>query len=129
MIKIEHGFSLLELLIALSIISILAAIAYPIYTHVLIKTRRTEAKVALMNLANCMEIYFLENNNSYANANLSKLNLNQKTDKKYYRLSLHSTAHRYELTATATFSDPECPVFRLNELGEKTNAGALQQCW
>ncbi len=124
----EAGFSLLELLIVLIIMGILAAVAYPVYTHALIKTRRTEAKIALINLANRMEAYSLENNNSYVNASLAGLNVNEKTDKKFYRLALNSTMHTYKLTATATFSDPECPVFKLNELGEKTNIGN-KSCW
>lgn len=129
MIHTEHGFSLFELLVVLVIIGILASIAYPIYTHALIKTRRTEAKIALMDLANRMESYYLENNNSYLGASLSKLHIKAITDKKLYQLSLNSTNSTYLLLATATFSDPECYCFRLNQLGEKTNAGPLPQCW
>lgn len=128
-ISIEHGFSLFELLIVLTIIGILAAIAYPIYTHALIKTYRTEAKIALINLANRMEIYYLENNHSYANAKLENLGVSKKTDKNLYQLALDSTANTYELSATATFSDPECYRFILNELGEKTSTGSIRQCW
>ncbi|MES2998590.1 MAG: type IV pilin protein [Pseudomonadota bacterium] len=125
----DHGFSLFELLIVLTIISILAAIAYPIYTHTVIKTRRTEAKIALLNLASQLEIYYLENNNSYADASLAKLGFNEKTDKNFYQLSITSTSNHYNLAATATFSDTECYRFMLNELGEKTSAGDLQPCW
>jgi type IV pilus assembly protein PilE len=129
MINTEHGFSLFELLIVLVIISILANIAYPIYTHALIKTRRTEAKIALMDLANRIESYYLENNNSYLGASLNKLHIKAITDKKFYQLSLNSTNNTYLLSATATFSDPACYCFRLNQLGEKTNAGPSKQCW
>lgn len=124
----EHGFSLFELLLVLTIISLLSAIAYPIYTHAIIKTRRTEAKLALINLANRMEIYYLENKHSYANATLNKLHFNEKTEKNFYKLSLNSTNYTYTLIATATFPDPECQSFMINELGEKTNTGK-SQCW
>ncbi len=129
MINTAHGFSLFELLIVLVIIGILANITYPIYTHVLIKVHRTEAKIALMDLANRMERYYLENNNSYLGASLGKLHIKAITDKKFYQLSLNSTNNTYLLFATATFSDPECYCFMLNQLGEKTNTGASKQCW
>ncbi|MGC1854320.1 MAG: type IV pilin protein [Candidatus Aquirickettsiella sp.] len=126
----EHGFSLFELLIVLVIIGILARISYPIYTHALVKTHRTEAKIALMNLAQHMEIYYLANNNSYEDATFNKLHLKDITEKDFYQLTLKSSAITYQLSAKAKFSDSECYLFMLNQLGEKTNAGSGSNlCW
>jgi len=126
----EYGFSLFELLIVLVIVGILASITYPIYTHVLKKTHRTEAKIALIKLAQQMEIYYLANNNSYADANFNKLHLSDVTEKNFYQLSLKSTINSYQLSAKAKFSDSECYLFMLNQLGEKTNAGTgSKECW
>lgn len=126
----EHGFSLFELLIVLVIIGILAKISYPIYTHALVKTHRTEAKIALITLAQHMEIYYLANNNSYGDAKFSKLHLKNITERDFYQLTLKSTASTYLLTAKAKFYDPECYLFILNQLGEKTNAGSGSNlCW
>ncbi len=126
----EHGFSLFELLIVLVIIGILASITYPIYHHVLLKTHRTEAKIALIHLANQMEIYYLTNNKSYADASFSKLHLNDITEKNFYHLTIESTASSYQLFAEAKFPDPECHLFMLNHLGEMTNAGSgSKKCW
>jgi type IV pilus assembly protein PilE len=130
MLNTEYGFSLLELLIVLVIIGILAKISYPIYTHALIKTHRTEAKIALINLAQHMEIYYLANNNSYEGANFNKLHLKNMTERNFYQLALKSTFSTYQLSAKAKFSDSECYLFMLNQLGEKTNAGnSSKQCW
>ncbi len=113
------GFSLFELLIVLAIIGILTTFSYPIYRHALKKTRRSEAKIALITLAQHMEIYYL-----------AKLHLENITEKKFYQLALKSTAETYQLSAKARFSDPECYLFRLNQLGEKTNAGSgSSRCW
>lgn len=126
----EHGFSLFELLIVLVIIGILASITYPIYNHALLKTHRSEAKIALINLANQMEIYYLANNKSYADANFSKLHLNDVTKKNFYHLTIQSTTRSYQLFAEAKFPDPECHLFMLNHLGEMTNAGSdSKKCW
>jgi type IV pilus assembly protein PilE len=129
-VNTAHGFSLFELLIVLAIIGILAKISYPIYTHALIKTRRTEAKIALIVLAQHMETYYLANNNSYEDADFDKLHLKSITDRNFYQLALKSTDSTYQLSAKATFSDSECYLFILNQLGEKTNAGSgSKQCW
>lgn len=126
----EHGFSLFELLIVLFIIGILASTTYPIYLNALKKSRRTEAKIALINLAQQMEIYYLGNNNSYKDANFSKLHLKDITEKKFYQLTLKSTTDSYQLSAKAKFPDSECYLFMLNQMGEKTNAGTgSKQCW
>ncbi len=126
----EYGFSLFELLIVLVIIGILAGISYPIYIHALKKTHRTEAKIALINLAQQMEVYYLANSNSYKDANFNKLHLKDITESNFYHLTLKSTASTYQLSAKATFSDSECYLFMLNQLGEKTNAGSgSKHCW
>lgn len=128
MIYAEKGFSLFELLIVLVIIAILASISYPIYRYALIKTHRIEAKLALMHLANSLENYYLKNN-SYRGATLSKCHSHEMTDKKFYKLSIKTDKNSYQLIASATFSDPECSRFMLNQLGERTSSGSSKHCW
>lgn len=59
------GFTLVELMITIVIVSILASIAVPAYTHQIRKSRRTEARTALLELAS-REERFLAANNLYS---------------------------------------------------------------
>jgi type IV pilus assembly protein PilE len=59
--KTQHGFTLIELMIVIVIISILAGIALPAYQNYLTKSRRGDAQGALNNFANVMERYYTEN--------------------------------------------------------------------
>ena len=53
--KRNSGFTLIELVIAVAIVGILAAIAYPSYQESVRKSRRAEGRAVLMELAQYME--------------------------------------------------------------------------
>jgi type IV pilus assembly protein PilE len=63
----QSGFTLIELMIVVAIVGILASIAVPSYQESVRKSRRADAKGALMGLANAMERHFTETN-SYCDA-------------------------------------------------------------
>lgn len=73
----KAGFSLMELLIAVVIIGILAAIAYPSYQSQVLRTKRTSAKTALSSLATEQE-QFRGNRKRYAST-LSELGFGAST--------------------------------------------------
>ncbi|MFZ1831504.1 MAG: type IV pilin protein, partial [Pseudomonadales bacterium] len=58
--KRERGFTLGELMIVVVIVGILATIAYPTYQDQIRKSRRIDAKNALMNVANRQEQFILD---------------------------------------------------------------------
>ena len=122
------GFTLLELMIVITIIAILATIAFPSYQESVKKSRRGAAQADLVELANFMERYFTENN-SYVGATLPA--------------SISSDYYAYTVTAApaspiSTFilsaspsgsqSNDKCGTMTLNQLGLKTTTG-IAGCW
>jgi type IV pilus assembly protein PilE len=59
----QAGFTLVELIVAMLILATLAAIAIPSYNSYVLRSHRSEAKSALLDLASLEERYFSTNNN------------------------------------------------------------------
>lgn len=94
------GFTLLELVIVLAIVSILAAIVYPGYTEYVENARRTEVQGDVMLLASSLETYRSQNL-TYGGAELSVLAPSLDTHD-FYAVSLNqdplpSGAQSYEI--------------------------------
>jgi type IV pilus assembly protein PilE len=60
--KKHKGFTLIELVVAMVIAAILAAIAIPAYSNYVLKARRAEAKSALLDMASLEERLFSTQN-------------------------------------------------------------------
>ena len=57
-----HGFTLLEMLIALIIVALLASQAYPVFQQYVTRVRRQQAQSALLRLMQQEERYFTQAN-------------------------------------------------------------------
>ena len=68
--KNARGFTLIELMIAVAIVGVLVAIAYPSYTNSLIKGNRANAKSFLLDVAQKQQQFLLDNRAYATKANL-----------------------------------------------------------
>ena len=130
----SNGFTLIELVIAIAIVGILAAVAWPYYEREAMKQRRSDALRALTTAQAEMERY-RSDNGVYAAAGLSTT----ESPRKYYTVAAATTnaGENYTLTAEAKaggiqFSDDNCRKFIVNDLGqyssEKSDTTASTNC-
>jgi len=147
----KTGFTLIELLIAMAVGAILASIAYASYHSIVIKTKRTEAKTALMKLMQQEERYFTQNTSYVA---FSKASYASSTPGFLWYSGESAAKSGYEISGstcqgeliqncvllTATpgsanvdtqFKDPVCGNLTLSSNGSKgfTGTGTKDQCW
>ncbi len=143
------GFSLIELMVAVVVASILVAIAVPTYTAQIQKSRRTDAKTALLDLAGREERYFSTNNGAYSSSPYALGYSNSTTatfpvtvGSGYYTVNVAANAGTatavatFTITATPTgtqVNDAACTLFTINNLGQQTATGsdpnANVDCW
>jgi type IV pilus assembly protein PilE len=142
--KKQTGFTLVELLIVIAIISIIAAIAVPSYMDNVRQTKRTEAQAALVQLSQAMERYYTVNYSYEGAANGGSdtgapaattfpSTQSPATGTAAYNLTISAaTASDYTLTATpagAQTADP-CGTLTLTSTNVRGDGGpAGMECW
>ena len=134
-----QGFTLIELMMVVAVISILAAIAYPSYQDYVTRSKRSDAKNALLEMASRQERYYFDNNTYTTDPTDLGYNADPATSPEgYYTISIsddptNDITTGYTLTATpaAPFSDPACGNLTLNSRGVKDRSGSeiMDRCW
>lgn len=129
----SKGFTFIEMMIVVTIIGILAMIAYPSYQRQMLRTHRTEAQANLQDAATRQERFF--SNNSTYTATVTNLGLPASglTDNGYFQITAAACgggtiATCYTLTATAQggqTEDTDCTTITLGSNGQKGPA----ECW
>lgn len=137
-----RGFTLIEMLITVSIIAIISAIAIPSYQEQIRRTRRADARQELMRFATAQERFYT-NCNRFAPAlngatatcsGLDGAGATVNSSNGYYSISMVSDGVTYTLTATpllAQVADTGCANLTLTDAGVKGASGTLgpAACW
>ncbi|MEW6445753.1 MAG: type IV pilin protein [Pseudomonadota bacterium] len=133
----SKGFTLIELMIAVAIVGILAAIAYPSYQDSVRKSRRATAEGCLLELAQWMERYYTTNlryDQSAAGVAVALPATACRNDlAEYYAFSLNAvTATTYSLQAApqGPQSADRCGTLGVNQTGVRSSSGDnVDVCW
>lgn len=136
----QNGFTLIELMITVAIVAILAAIAYPSYQQYIQKSRRVDAKNALLDLASREERYYSINNKYTQTAtDLGYSSLPwpvaSSGSSSYYNLSFTAgTTASWTATAAPTGAQAtdKCGSFTITSQGSRGVTGGtanVANCW
>jgi type IV pilus assembly protein PilE len=140
----SSGFSLIELMVVVAIAAILVSVAAASYQSQVQKSRRTEARTALLDLATREERYF-STNNFYSNlpADMGYGTFTP-VGSGYYNVTIAVTPANagtvpptqagYLIKATAIgiqVSDASCQTFTVDQTGTQGSTGTapVATCW
>jgi len=125
-----RGFTLIEIMIVVVIIGVLSAIALPAYQSYIMKSRRADAKNAVLDMASRQERFFSINNNyssTAADLGYSALPLDVNSGgASYYSLSVTTSTGPSGFVAKATPTgtqqkDSDCYTFQVDQTGVQSN--------
>jgi type IV pilus assembly protein PilE len=149
----RKGFTLIELVVAMVIAAILAAIAIPAYSSYVRKARRTDAKSALLDLASLEERFYSTQNQYTAtatNLGYAAFPATVGNGGNYYSITVAQPVAAtpptgttagipasYSITATAIndqLKDTQCKTFTVTSGGGQSaldsgNVDATVACW
>lgn len=128
------GFTLIELMIAVAVVSILASVAYPTYVDHVTRSNRAEALRELTRFANLEEQYFIDHRNYTGNINELGVGSGSQytTESGNYKIKLKSfdvNTGTFNLQAKALASqlanDSACAKIYITNTSKKTP----EECW
>jgi type IV pilus assembly protein PilE len=141
------GYTLIELMVTLAIVSVLAALAFPALQQYVVKGKRAQAQAVLMQLMQQQERYYTRNGSylvfsaqspparpftwwSGATAAQSAYEIRAESCP---ALALSQCVLLTALPGTdqvdAHFKDADCDILTLDSAGLRSASGPAQRCW
>ncbi|MEG1051222.1 MAG: type IV pilin protein [Janthinobacterium sp.] len=144
------GFSLIELLAVLAIMSLLLALAVPAYHAHIVRAKRVQGQAALLRLMQQQERYYSQNNRYLAFSSASPAQLAQQFP--WWSGDGGAAGSAYEIEALACpglaigqcvllrampgtskvdaqFQDADCGVLSFSSMGQRGSSGPASHCW
>ena len=130
-LALHRGFTLIELCITTTMVGILTAMSVASYRDAVLRARRSEARLALLEIHAAQERHYLSD--MRYTEDLASLSAATTTGRRY-RLSLETSADGQRYTARAVpvagspqAADTACREFTLGETGQR--GGTSPECW
>lgn len=134
----QTGFTLIELMVTITVAVILVSIAVPNYRAYVQRANRSDATTALLRIAAAQEKFYIQNNTYTTDLSAAGLGVTA-TNNDYYTLSVAAGANGLTVgyTATATVKaggrqadDSYCLTFTMDERGARGSAPSdVDVCW
>ncbi len=137
----ERGVTLIELMTVVVVVAILASIAVPSYRSYLIRSQRSDAKTALLQVQGAEERFYLQAN-AYTSDVTSPpptgLGLTAVSTNGFYEIGVQPLDGNQSYIATAKpiagkgqSDDTKCTAFSITDTGvrDATGPGGRDYCW
>lgn len=145
----QGGFSLVEIMVALAIVGILASVVYPAYANYIVRSRRIEGQLALLDALQRQERYYSAHNTYIA---FSADAIDPDASRFKWWSGAVAGGSAYELSGAACpgsdisecvevkavpgtarvdarFVDADCGTLGADSIGRRSASGAAPRCW